>query len=1139
MALSPYTFRGALSVLDLDRRSRSVLDRLFGTAIFAGAGAATVVGGPVAGITAAAWLSLVDPKNEAVSLLDAAVSELSKRLRGTKDQNQLELIATAHTITAVSSFFDALQHIIGPVYRDLALTDTERRRLLDVPEADHDDLFDVAVPLSSPKLGMEENLERNLKPYYEHLGRRCLDFFTGLEAWTRLAPTPSSGLLDAIVERAAWLYRSRMLELSPSAPFGLWVTLNEFSATRELVRAQSKALGELHTMLAMVMPGTPAPRNSYREKLSLAAREILDEPLLRSRTRSVASPTVRDGFVEPSFHHAVADHRSRPADEGWWSLRPEHSSLVDYLASYLASPEGARRPLLLLGHPGAGKSLLTEVLAAQLPADAFAVVRVPLRSINPDDDLTIQINKELQRTLQRPQADLDELRQECGSCEDCDDPAACPHRCRLVVLLDGFDELVQATGATQSAYLTKVEAFQKRARTLGTPTSVIVTSRTVVADRADIAPETPIIKLREFDRERVGQWLAAWNAAHGADPDFAPLELGEMTESPQVSELTCHPLLLLMLAVYLAELGTGKLGGADLTQSELYQRIIDRFISRQVTEKTAPDLSEADQKLLEHQQRRRLQYAALGMFNRGRQHITDTELNADLTALEAATSTSPAVQPLSSADRVLGEFMFVHNPRADREQRSAYEFLHATFGEYLVAELVLQHLARLTRYREVEAGDPALTAGGDLDDSFLRRLLSHQPLSTRQPTLTFVCELAPADRRSLLETITQLLRAHLNRPDTADDLYGPLPYDPVRRRAAYTANLVLLRVVLDDKPVPITALTGDSLERWQRCVRLWRAGLDHQAWFSVIETLGTADAEDLALERRTTSWSNPDVQEAELVGERETMAQLIAGHLATDGGQQWSVTDLTAIGQLSEIHFTATGTPGLQGMLPWDEDLYEDVVVSEEPLNSSLRRALLIQLSRTAGDLPDPLVKKLLARALPPPADQHLRLSAELAAVVAAKPALLDEIPALGGFIMAVEANNSAAVIAILWRAEQQADEATAARLRDFRKHLELRVVRKLPFRLNAGYFTPEFVTYLRTEQPGHWTVEADVAGMFEDLPDYALAAIEFEDAMYVARTWPTVGARFLRSYIEACGGLDADPRFASVRPQLSEQIPT
>ncbi|MGW7683012.1 hypothetical protein ACWGID_19920 [Kribbella sp. NPDC054772] len=67
MAVSPYTFKGALAVLDIDDRSRSALEKFFGTAIFAGAGAAALAGG----LTAAAWLSLVDPKSEAArELLD-------------------------------------------------------------------------------------------------------------------------------------------------------------------------------------------------------------------------------------------------------------------------------------------------------------------------------------------------------------------------------------------------------------------------------------------------------------------------------------------------------------------------------------------------------------------------------------------------------------------------------------------------------------------------------------------------------------------------------------------------------------------------------------------------------------------------------------------------------------------------------------------------------------------------------------------------------------------------------------------------------------------------------------------------------------------------------------------------------------
>jgi hypothetical protein len=53
-----------------------------------------------------------------------------------------------------------------------------------------------------------------------------------------------------------------------------------------------------------------------------------------------------------------------------------------------------------------------------------------------------------------------------------------------VLILDGFDELVQATGITQSDYLEKVAAFQRREAEQQRPTAVIVTRRTTVADRA-------------------------------------------------------------------------------------------------------------------------------------------------------------------------------------------------------------------------------------------------------------------------------------------------------------------------------------------------------------------------------------------------------------------------------------------------------------------------------------------------------------------------------------------------------------------------------------------------------------------------------------------------------------------------------
>jgi hypothetical protein len=60
--------------------------------------------------------------------------------------------------------------------------------------------------------------------------------------------------------------------------------------------------------------------------------------------------------------------------------------------------------------------------------------------------------------------------------------AAVPHLLP-VVLLDGFDELLQAANTNRYDYLEQAAEFQHRQMSMGHPVAVIVTSRTVVADR--------------------------------------------------------------------------------------------------------------------------------------------------------------------------------------------------------------------------------------------------------------------------------------------------------------------------------------------------------------------------------------------------------------------------------------------------------------------------------------------------------------------------------------------------------------------------------------------------------------------------------------------------------------------------------
>ena len=62
-----------------------------------------------------------------------------------------------------------------------------------------------------------------------------------------------------------------------------------------------------------------------------------------------------------------------------------------FLAAYLTSPAALEAPLILLGQPGSGKSVLTRILAARLPTTDFLTIRVELRQVPAEADLQDQI----------------------------------------------------------------------------------------------------------------------------------------------------------------------------------------------------------------------------------------------------------------------------------------------------------------------------------------------------------------------------------------------------------------------------------------------------------------------------------------------------------------------------------------------------------------------------------------------------------------------------------------------------------------------------------------------------------------------------------------------------------------------------
>jgi hypothetical protein len=166
-------------------------------------------------------------------------------------------------------------------------------------------------------------------------------------------------------------------------------------------------------------------------------------------------PSLAAAYLSPRYRSATATRMARLDQEPWWQEYPICDDLEAFLIGHLTSVTATENPLIVLGQPGSGKSVLTKVIAARLPARDYMAVRVELREVPADTDLQSQIEYAI-RDATGESLNWPALARSAGG--------ALP-----VVLLDGFDELLQATGIGQTDYLEQIVRFQEREADQGRP----------------------------------------------------------------------------------------------------------------------------------------------------------------------------------------------------------------------------------------------------------------------------------------------------------------------------------------------------------------------------------------------------------------------------------------------------------------------------------------------------------------------------------------------------------------------------------------------------------------------------------------------------------------------------------------------
>lgn len=830
------SYADAVKVLGADRSKIVVaLDHLTGGLLLLGAATGSQF-----------VLSLFDAKGELARISQELVIGLSDRMRGLSRYDRSQRLTAAHALLVITAYFESLTDISLPFdIRQLALSKSEQVALATGRPAGPSRLRDLAdcilhssIPTISANSSYDETLG-SLRVFYSDLSRALQNFFVGLAFWDDLTDREKERTYTSLTRRfektlpdlAVTNYEKYFWRLATGSPeVAYWTIFQANRATHAEVR-------ELRTQLINAIEEVrkieqPADSSPHRRSLAKAHQGALNRPIISAGDvpEGIVIPTLSAIYINPAFRVAAIDSLARPGDESWWKDLPDYDDLLGFLLGHFTSLKALEAPLVVLGQPGSGKSVLTKYLAARLPVTDFLVIRIVLRDAPAEADLQSQIEHAIRSSTGEP-IGWAELVRSAGD--------ALP-----VILIDGFDELLQATGVSQSDYLAKVAAFQQRELDQGKPVAVLVTSRTAVANYARFPIGTLAARLEPFTESQIEQWLRTWNQVnltYWTANGVQPLTLESVLSR---EELATQPLLLLMIALYAADSGDYR-ESAGLSQSDIYERLLTRFAEREIRKSNEGLLDaslhgEVERELL------RLSIVGFAMFNRGRQWVSEIELEADLISLLKGGIAPRNVgmrTPLTAAQIVVGRFFFVHEAQATRDGAllKTYEFLHATFGEYLIARLVARELADLCDFVEFNTSH---VRSAPTDDRFLYALLSYIPLSARGPIIAYLAELTIGfsdSRRTVVNNLLlDLFERSLDFRDNESPGYRPLEISTPRRLAAYSANMLLLYCLTSGGPIHYTDMLADEadpVDAWRSLSLFWRSQFSSDNWTSFVSAL--------------------------------------------------------------------------------------------------------------------------------------------------------------------------------------------------------------------------------------------------------------------------------------------------------------
>ncbi|WP_425801736.1 NACHT domain-containing protein [Desulfitobacterium sp. Sab5] len=868
-------------------------------------GAAIVFSPIIIGPEALPILGLLATKNELTKIGKSLLEKYTSK----KDSDyiaRMKRMEVAYGLICFTSFFEALDQLLpDDILKKIDLTIDEKKQIVEdanekskISEIENDSAYDCLkggileeplsfphpiVPFKAETVRLEQLYEQMTQSFFEYLRKISISAKDNNKIKESIKK-----LIKELPKQALDCYRSQYFELARKFnDFCLWSQIREHKITQgalenvslymkyqtSLLDESSKKIDFGFNKLQEIVLTIPNQFNALEvanvvNGLKRDYENRINDPIIEDYVHDDGKPAlnfpkISEAFIPQSYRvlRYTKQNKHLEREETWENLEAKND-LGFFLVSYLSSPYSIETPLLILGHPGSGKSVLTKVLSARLMSELYTPIRVPLREVNADLPTEDKIEYIINRTTGHKISSWAHF-----SSQFADRP--------LVIILDGYDELLQVSGKVYAGYLKEVQQFQKREAEQGRPVRVIVTSRVTLIDKTAIPEGATVLRLMEFDKVQRNAWISIWNKANenyfnSCEPKIRPFELPENNKNGNVEKIISlaeQPLLLLMLALYDSD-GNSLRKLESLDRTLLYDSLLRRFIERERRRyvKGFDQLIQKDNDTEIDREMQRLGVAAISMYNRRQLHILSSELNSDLKFFNLERKiTVDDGRPMSQADLLLGSFFFIHKSETDQscsefeqtEGDTAFEFLHNTFGEFLTADFImrfaLQETEALHSLKQLESLRAELQKKIQDPDGLIKdwfACLIYSPLYTRPVVIemlrdwsTHILHKRGCKREDFINCLNEIVESQIDMilkgkhfPSMLrnKDVLHVRELPLLGHIAIYTLNLIIMRTVLDDKSYVFdedcyrsnaksSELEAFGTRAWDQLTYIWRS----------------------------------------------------------------------------------------------------------------------------------------------------------------------------------------------------------------------------------------------------------------------------------------------------------------------------